>query len=234
MEWNDGTIFRIYVNSGPDGPYTYSDSINAKVDIAQQELTDKVFIGVENFVLKPRVADPVWVPDDPAGTPPAFAWPAQDELQTYWANTGLIQLESVQLQPYIDYSSYNGFYQDRTTPVPLTVPFDDSASRNTTIFARIPLIATPTLGGPNLTTGAMFALDRVINKDSVLTEMRNNPLAVSNGRLRFRLLDQNGHPIPFRTQEDGGTSTIGPRTPPLNYIESLSFTIVIYKPNNRY
>jgi hypothetical protein len=178
MEWNNGTIFRVFINSGSQ------TTVDCKVDIAQQDLNNKVFIGIENYVLKPKV--------DTAA------------LQDYWSKTKYLQLDSIQLTPYIDFSSQNTG----------TVEENQNQSRNTSIFARLPLIATPTLGSASLTTEATFAADRVLNKDSVLYEMRNNPMALSNGRLRFRLLDEAGTVV--------------------NDIVSFAFTLVVYKPDNTY
>jgi len=45
MEWNNGTIFRIFVISG-----STSSTINTKVDIGQMELNNKVYMGVENYI----------------------------------------------------------------------------------------------------------------------------------------------------------------------------------------
>jgi hypothetical protein len=177
MEWNNGTIFRVFVVSGSP-----SSTINTKVDISQMDLNNKVYIGVENFVLRPAVDTP--------------------EKQDYWSNASYIQLQSNNLPPFIDYSTFND---------PINLP-----ALNTRIFARIPLIATPTLGDSSLTTQAQFAIDKVLNKDSILYEMINNPSALSNGNLNIRILDVLGQPIPD------------------DYILGVAFTIVIYKPSNRY
>ena len=50
MDWNNGTIFRAFIRSN-------KTNVDAKLDIGQQELNNKVFIGVENMVLKPNVSD---------------------------------------------------------------------------------------------------------------------------------------------------------------------------------
>jgi hypothetical protein len=177
MEWNNGTIFRVFIVSG-----STSSTINTKVDISQMDLNNKVFIGVENFVLRPDVSS--------------------DEKQDFWSNAPFIQLQSNNLPPFIDYTTYND---------PIGIP-----ATNTRIFARIPLIATPTLGNSQLTTPAQFALDRVLNKDSILYEMINNPSALSSGNLNIRILGVLGESIPD------------------DYIEGVAFTLVIYKPSNRY
>ena len=210
MDWNNGTIFRVFVNIG-DTTATdvgVNNELDVQVDVAQQELTGNVFIGIENFVIKPRVAN--------------TDADVQAELQDYWAQTTYMQFESFQLAPYIDYTS-----QTRTAPGSLE--FNQTNSRNTQIFARLPLIASPTLGNSLLTTEATFACDRVLNKDSILYEMRNNPFALSNGRLKFRLLDQSGQPIRNRT------TTLGPGSEvDINFLRQLSFTLVIYKPDENY
>lgn len=213
MDWNNGTIFRAFINIGDNRPVIEINAnrgvpheVDVKLDIAQQELTGTVFIGIENFVVKPRVA---------SGNP-ANPTAEQVALQNYWANLRYLQLESFQLPPYIDYTS-----QEFTGP-----GFEaesQNASRNTQIFARLPLIATPSLGNANLTTQATFASDRVLNKDSILYEMRNNPFALSNGRLRFRILDEYNQPL---------RRTFGALD--LTAILALSFTLVIYKPNDTY
>jgi hypothetical protein len=177
MEWNNGTIFRVFVVSG-----TTSSTINTEVNIAQMELNNKVLMGVENYVLRPSVDTP--------------------EKQDYWSNASYIQLQSNNLPPFIDYSTFND---------PINIP-----AGNTRIFARLPLVATPTLGDSSLTTAAQFSLDRTLNKDSILYEMINNPSALSSGNLNIRVLDVLGQPIPD------------------DYILGLAFTLVIYKPSNRY
>ena len=94
MDFNDGTIFRVYVSAGQ------TSTVDAKVDIAQQELNGKVYIAVENFVLNPTCADPGFIPPaDPVTDARANVWPAQNELQNYWANRSYLQLESFQLVP---------------------------------------------------------------------------------------------------------------------------------------
>ena len=193
MEWNNGTIFRIYINAGTD------PVVDCKVDIGQQELNNNCFIGVENFVLKPNVSNA-----DGAIT---------NALQDYWAKTSYLQLESFQLAPYIDFNSQNAGTADQNR----------DESRNSTVFARLPLVASPTLGNQQQTTEATFALDRVLNKDSILYEMRNNPMALSNGRLRFRMLDQDGKLI------QGTGALLG-----VDLIRSFSFTLVVYKASERY
>ncbi len=80
MEWNNGTIFRVFVAS-----ISGKSTINTRVDIGQMELNSKVFIGVENLVLRPDVST--------------------DEKKNYWSLNPYIQLQSLNLPPFIDYSS---------------------------------------------------------------------------------------------------------------------------------
>jgi hypothetical protein len=200
MDWNNGTIFRAFIR-------TDKVNVDAKLDIGQQELNNKVFIGVENMVLKPNVSD-----NDPEVT---------EFLQDFWSTTSYIQLESFQLPPYIDYTSNNIASSGSTVDNSLRC-------RNTSIFARFPLIASPTLGDFQRTTEATFALDRVLNKDSILYEMINNPHALSNGRFKFRILSEEGLPLPQTFTTDTGTVV------PVRLINSFSFTLVIYKPDNKY
>ena len=114
MDWNNGTIFRAFIRSN-------KVNVDAKLDIGQQELNNKVFIGVENMVLKPNVSD-----DNATVTA---------NLQEFWSSTSYIQLESYQLPPYIDYTSNNiASFQE-------TEVEEQQRCRNTNIFARLPLIA---------------------------------------------------------------------------------------------
>jgi hypothetical protein len=92
----------------------------------------------------------------------------------------------------------------------------------------LPLIASPTLGNALKTTESTFASDRVLNKDSILYEMINNPHALSNGRFKFRLLDQAGTLMPSTAVDFEGEVV------PVKFIESLSFTLVMHKPDNKY
>tara|TARA_R110000803_G_scaffold52584_4_gene108188 strand:- start:1561 stop:2127 length:567 start_codon:yes stop_codon:yes gene_type:complete len=187
MDWNNGTIFRTFINSGSQ------TTVDCKVDIAQQDLNNKVFIGVENFVLKPNVYT--------------------GDLATYWEELKYVQLESVQLTPYIDYTSQNSGLDE----------VNQQESRNTSMFARFPLIATYAINND-----PTYAIDRVLNKDSILYEMRNNPMALSNGRLRFRMLDETGQELGQSLREAGDLDAgISP-------ILSFAFTLVVYKPDNSY
>ena len=181
MEWNNGTIFRALINSGTQ------TTVDCKLDIAQQDLNNKVFIGIENFVLAPNTGNAI--------------------LLTYWQTVKYLQLESVQLTPYIDFSSQNADTDIK----------NDEKSRSTSMFARMPLIDTGTIDGV-----LRFSADRVLNKTSILYEMRNNPMALSNGRLRFRLLDESGDLIGSKLDQQELPMT------------SFAFTLVVYKPDNNY
>ena len=155
MDWNNGTIFRVYV-VGSSGTIVNS-TFNVPVDIDQQLLTGKVFIGVENMVLKPSL----------------------DTLEKtqYWDAISYIQLSSINLPPYIDYSGYAGAI---------------ATSGNTRIFSRIPMVVLPTT-----TAGAVrFGFNQIINKNSIIYEMLNNQNALSNGRLTIQILDTTGTNIP--------------------------------------
>lgn len=228
MEWNNGTVFRVFINSGSQV------EIDAKVDIAQQELNNNCFIGIENYVLKPNTFDP------DGGVIPPTQGSKCAVLQTIWNEAKYVQLESVQLPPYIDYSSQN--IPPRAAS---TSPLDNQGgssitendilqnTKNTTIFARLPLIATATPGNAELTTTTTFAGDRVLNKDSVLYDMRNNPMALSNGRLRIRLLDETG--LPLTVDRYPKLLETLPGSPPVeSLINSFAFTLVIYKASERY
>jgi hypothetical protein len=57
-----------------------------------------------------------------------------------------------------------------------------------------------------------------LTKDGILYEMTNNPHALSNGRLRIQLVDDNNRPWNLTTYP----------------IYNLAFTVVIYKPRNTY
>jgi len=175
MDWNNGTIFRVYVVANTAS--IINSTISTTVNIDQQLLNGKVFMGIENMVLKPVVA--------PVG------------ILNYWEALSYIQLSSINLPPYIDYSSF---------------PNAIARSENTKIFARIPITRVSTA----LATEIRFGYIQLLNKDSLIYEMLNNSNALSTGKLNIRLLDTTGIPIP-----DG-------------YINSIIFTLVIYKPNDGY
>ena len=182
MDWNNGTIFRLYVvvNQASIINSTFTTTVN----IDQQLLNGKVFMGIENLILKPVV-----------NTAPK---------QDFWAVMPLLQLSSINLPPYIDYSSF---------------PNAIARSENTKIFARIPITIIQTIPNSILPVGVSetrFGFSQLLNKDSIIYEMINNPNAVSNGKMTFRVLDSSGNGIP-----DG-------------YISFLYFTLVIYKHSDNY
>ncbi|MGI9555332.1 MAG: hypothetical protein ACR2M9_00610 [Cyanophyceae cyanobacterium] len=172
--FNNGTIFRIFCN-------TDSNNSTFKCNIETEELTGRVFVGIENYVLIPSV--------DTA------------EKQDYWATRSYIQFSSPSFPPFIDLST------DTIT----------NTENYNLIFSRVPLIASPTLGDSAEVTRATYALDRLFNKNSSsFYEMRNNPSTLSRGQINIRFLDQSFDEIPS------------------DFIEQLSFTLIIYKPKNKY
>jgi len=175
MEWNNGTIFRVYVAG-------FDSSLNCKVNISQQELNNKVYMGVENFILRPSRSTPQRV--------------------DYWSDTNFIQLQSINLPPYIDYSSY--------------VDGANINTGNSSIFGRLPLIVVPSAPDSVDVSPIIYGLDRVYDKSAIMYEMINNPNALSNGTLKIRVLDQDG------------------RIVPTGYIDAIYFTLVIYKPSEKY
>ena len=178
-EWNNGTIYRIFVQRALNAT---SNIIDVPVDIAQSDLTGKVFIGVENYCLDRRMFVL------PAVQRPLTTFDEQNvDLLENWANVQYLQLQSINLPPDIDF----------------TAEEDSQTGRNTQIFARIPLQTTY----GRITANSFYMAPRSaetfpLTKDGILYEMTNNPHALSNGRLRIQLLgDDNGpwnftdHPI---------------------------------------
>ena len=197
-EWNNGTIYRIFVQRGINAT---SNIIDVPVDIAQSELTGKVFIGVENFCLDRRLA-----PKSDFNI--SKLQDQTSQLVNNWAQVQYLQLRSVNLPPDIDW----------------TAAEDGSLAQNTQIFARLPLDAQ--FIGPNTwgNAGTHYTMNPrasgffPLNKDGILYEMTNNPNALSNGRLRIQLVDNNNGPWDLT-----------------NYpIYNFQFTVVIYKPRNTY
>lgn len=196
-EWNNGTIYRIFVQRDINAT---SNIIDVPVDIAQGELTGKVFIGVENFCLDRKLAD---LPPLEWSLAKLTAQSAQSVKD--WSEVQYMQLRSINLPPDIDWTAAEA----------------NDVGQNSHIFARLPLDLDYKI---NESLGSnFFALNpRVtgsfpLNKDGILYEMTNNPNALSNGRLRIQLLDDDG---PWNLT----------RYP----IYNLAFTIVIYKPRNTY
>jgi hypothetical protein len=159
MDWNNGTIFRVYivVNQASIINSTFTTTVN----IDQQLLNGKVFFGVENMILKPVV-----------NTAPK---------QDFWAVMPLLQLSSINLPPYIDYSSF---------------PDAIARSENTKIFARIPITIIQTIPNSVPVPETRFGFSQLLNKDSIIYEMLNNQNALSNGQLTIRVLDSSGNGIP--------------------------------------
>lgn len=194
-EWNDGTIYRIHVHLGPvNGQLSFS----VPVDIAQSKLTGKVLMGIEML----------HVFRDLNGSYNVSQATNQndDQLiaqQKYHCERPLYFFESFSLPPDIDFST------------------SETSGRNTQVFARVPVdfkfLAKGTQnGGDNAdgfyeNTGTYY---QVLNKDSIMYEMTNNPNAISNGQLHFRIVDYLGQPF--------------------TNIVYMDFTLVIYKPRNTY
>lgn len=194
-EWNNGTIYRIFVQRTPNAT---SNIIDVPVNIAQSDLTGKVFIGVENYCLDRRL----FVFPEPQR--PLTTLDSQDaDLVENWANVQYLQLQSINLPPDIDF----------------TAEEDSQTGRNTHIFARIPLQTTY----GRITANSFYMAPRSaetfpLTKDGILYEMTNNPHALSSGRLRIQLVDNNNSPWDLTEYP----------------IYNLQFTVVIYKPRNTY
>jgi|694.fasta_scaffold37676_8 hypothetical protein len=181
MEWNNGTIFRIYVAAVQND--IINGVFNVPVNISQQLLNNKVFIALENFILYP-VLD-------------------TDAKKNYWADVSLIQLASLNLPPYIDYTTIS----ENAGGVPPS---------NTSIFSRVPLLLYNSVENAAGDVVPRFIYHQTLNKDSIMYEMLNNQNALTTGSLNIRLLNAGGNPVPSE------------------YILSVGFTIVIYKPKNMY
>ena len=200
QDLNNGTIYRIFVKLGDtvDAKDVTSNIIDVPVDIAQSELTGKVFIGVENYCLDRRI-----IKTDVAGGRPLTRFDNQDDtLIEQWASVQYLQLQSINLPPDIEFTAVE----------------KSQTGQNTQMFARIPL---QTMYG-RITANKFYMFPRSaetfpLTKYGILYEMTNNPHALSNGRLRIQLLDDNG---PWDLTKYP--------------IYNLAFTIVIYKPRNTY
>jgi hypothetical protein len=223
QEWNNGTIYRVHViqKYEPD-----SATIDVPLDVAQSELVGKVFIGVENYSITRYMGSnsPIEINDQIENG---------SDLE-FWGKQNFLCLSCPQLPPDIDYVS-NEETKDRLDPTDATRNLR-AKTEKTNVFARLPLPQTyiQIRGGQNdLDTEddkALFALQPVVtqsmplNKGTILTEMTNNPLAISNGRLRIQLLDQYGNE--FKNTVPGNPTAYPWR--------NFSFTLVIYKPRNTY
>lgn len=194
-EWNNGTIYRIFVQRAIDAT---SNIIDVPVDIAQSELTGKVFIGVENYCLDRRL-----YVTSPTPANPLTNFDSQDAgLRETWATVQYLQLQSINLPPDIDF----------------TAAEDSQTGQNTHIFARIPLQTFYSGNKNNSYMVPRSAETFPLTKDGILYEMTNNPHALSNGRLRIQLVDNNNGPWDLTAYP----------------IHNLQFTVVIYKPRNTY
>jgi hypothetical protein len=198
QEWNNGTIYRVFVSKTDS--YAGSPYIDIPVDIAQSELTGKVFIGIENFVLDRELG---------GGSLADFHGQDSDFID-FWAAQQYLLLRSYNLPADIDYSTYAA----------------TNEGSNSRIFARLPLKTEylPKEGVIHPMVPRVIG-DYSLNKDGILYEMTNNPLAISNGRLRVELLNTAGAPFFW-----SGATDIGDKVP----IANFAFTLVIYKPRNTY
>lgn len=120
-----------------------------------------------------------------------------------------------------DYWATRSYMQFASNSFPPFIDLSTDTVTNTEnynlIFSRVPLIASPTLGDQSEVTRATYALDRLFNKNSAsFYEMRNNVGALSRGEIKIRFLDQEFNEIPD------------------DYIDTLSFSLIIYKPRNKY
>ena len=194
-EWNDGTIYRIHVHLDQ---INGQNSFSIPVDIAQSKLTGKVLMGIEMLHVF-RDLNNTYNLDQATNQ-------ADDQLiakQKYHCVRPLYFFESFSLPPDIDFST------------------SATSGRNTQVFARVPvpfkfLSNGDQTGGDGAkgfyeNTGTYH---QVLNKDGILYEMTNNPNAISNGQLHFRIVDYAGQPF--------------------TNVVHMDFTIVIYKPRNTY
>ena len=214
-EWNDGTIYRIFVQRNLN---TLNNIISVPVDIAQSELTGKVLMGVESLCIDRQLVlaggggdIPVGDTKGPGDKLTVFKNQTTDLIEN-WANVQYIQLASVNLPPDIDY----------------TTDEDTQTGQNSQIFARIPLpveyiLIQSQIGGAGgqdavVKMNPRVAVDYNLNKDGILYEMTNNPNALGNGRINIRLVDNNNGAWDLSEYP----------------IFNLQFTLVIYKPRNTY
>lgn len=161
MNWNNGTIFRVYVVA-TNADITNS-TFNTKVNINQQLLNNKVVMGIENLILYPSLDT--------------------DDKKNYWAGLAMIQLASLNLPSYIDYTS-------------VSTDVYGGSNGNTSVFGRIPLVLASSLPNATNNTIPRFIYNHIFNKDSIMYEMLNNPNALANGNLNIKILDGAGNNIP--------------------------------------
>lgn len=126
------------------------------------------------------------------------------EQRDFWAQNTYIQLVSPQLPPFIDHQIIcdTNTHEEKHGPA--------------TAFARLPMIASHTLLDDNGTASSAFGAINRYNKDSIMTEIRNNPNALNSGSFTLRVYDDTSVLIPS------------------DYIEWLAFELVVYKPKNKY
>lgn len=229
-EYNDGTIYRIHVKRGLS---LLSNVISVPVDIAQSELVGKVLIGLESIVLDRELYhDPVDTGPNPPT--PGFRYPPYadqyvnlrnlpqqiDRLANNWCDIEYMQFRSITLPPDIDYTTQEGYTKttvENNVEITETISPDGSNSR---VFARVALPLG--LISKSSTTQAFVdprtAINNNLGKNGILTEMTNNPNAISNGMLHIQLIDDDNEPWNLNDYP----------------IRNLQFVIVIYKPRNTY
>lgn len=232
-EYNDGTIYRIHVKRGLS---LLSNVISVPVDIAQSELVGKVLIGVESMCLDRELYY------NPLSTEIAYPPYANeytnlrelDEQLTLmadnWCDVQYLQFRSVSLPPDIDFTTQEAYnYTEITRQNPSGQPIDPpietdfsvpADGRNSQIFARMALPLDLIVGNNSDVAflNPRVAVNNNLGKNGILTEMTNNPNAISNGLLHIQLIDNNGDPWNLNKYP----------------IRNLQFVLVIYKPRNTY
>ena len=124
-----------------------------------------------------------------------------------------VQQDFWSLTSYVQFSSpslppHIDVTSDVTSPTP---------QKYDLVFDRVPLIATANVGNSQLSTRSTYAIDRIYTEDSAsFSQMRNNPNSLGSGQIQIRLLDESNDPIPDE------------------YINKLTFTLMVYKPRQQY
>lgn len=124
-----------------------------------------------------------------------------------------VQQDFWSLTSYVQFSSpslppHIDVTSDVTSPTP---------QKYDLVFDRVPLIATANVGNSQLSTRSTYAIDRIYTEDSAsFSQMRNNPNSLGSGQIQITLLDETNEPIPDE------------------YINKLTFTLMVYKPRQQY
>jgi len=139
-----------------------------------------------------------------------------------------VGIESMVLIPEVSTDAEQNYWASRSYiqfSSPSFPPFIDVTSnvlsdppqKYDLVFNRVPLIATPNVGNSQQSTRSTYAIDRLYTQDSAsFSQMRNNPNSLGSGSVTIRLLDQNNDLIPDEL------------------INTMSFTLMIYKPRAKY